>query len=94
MIAIICGQRRLIPRSGRYFKITGFTKEAIIGKNVKEVIPDIEKIWIEIYGKVAMEGISVNFEMESAALGKKFKVNAYSPCKGQFATIFDEISEY
>jgi len=82
---------RFLQANDSFEKITGFSTNEIIGKTVKEVIPSIEEYWISIYGKVAMEGKPYSFEMESKALNKKFKVNAYSPQKGQFATIFEEI---
>lgn len=71
-------------------KITGLKRENVIGKKVKEVIPNIEKKWIDIYGKIAMENGQKVFEMTSKALNKNFKVNAFSPKKGQFATLFEE----
>ncbi len=72
-------------------KITGFYKFNVIGRNVKNLIPDLEEKWIEIYGKVATTGESYSFEMFSDTMNRKFKVNAFSPKRGQFATIFDEV---
>ncbi|OFX18910.1 MAG: hypothetical protein A2033_12235 [Bacteroidetes bacterium GWA2_31_9] len=82
---------KFIDLNESYEKITGLKKKNIIGKTVKEVIPGIEEKWIEIYGKVALNDEKYNFEMDAKVLGKKFKVNAFSPIKGQFATLFDEI---
>jgi len=68
-----------------------FEKSKTIGKTVKQLIPDLEQKWIEIYGNVAQTSQPYMFEMEAKALNKKFRVNAYSPKKGQFATLFEEI---
>jgi len=73
--------------------LTGLKKETVIGKRIKEVVPNIEEEWIQIYGKVATNGESISFEMKSEILNKNYRVHAYSPQKGQFATIFDEIKD-
>lgn len=75
---------------------TGLKREKIIGKNVTEVLPDIEHDpagWIERYGKVALKGKSIRFENYSEQLKKWYSVLVYSPQKGYFATIFQDITE-
>lgn len=75
---------------------TGLKREKIIGKNVTKVLPDIEHDpagWIERYGKVALKGKSIRFENYSEQLKKWYSVSAYSPQKGYFATIFQDITE-
>ncbi|MDO9576261.1 MAG: response regulator [Candidatus Cloacimonadales bacterium] len=76
--------------------LTGLKRENIIGKRVTEVLPGIENDpsgWIEKYGKVALTGRSVRFENFSTNFKKWFSVNAYSPQKGYFVTIFEDITE-
>lgn len=73
--------------------ITGLKAENIIGKTLLEVMPQSEKYWIETYGKVALTGEKVQFENFSVQIGKHFNVRAYSPRKGEFVTIFFDISE-
>ena len=72
-------------------KITGLKRTEIIGKTIREVLPDVEDLWIERYGKVAMEIGHLVFEEYSKDLKKMFRINAYAPKKGQFATLFEEI---
>ncbi len=76
-------------------EMTGLKKELIIGKTVKECIPDIVKDdfnWIEFYGEVAINGIDRDFEKHSEYLGKTYRVYVYSPEKYYFVTIFIDIS--
>ncbi|MBN2525572.1 MAG: PAS domain S-box protein [Deltaproteobacteria bacterium] len=76
--------------------ITGLKSDAIIGRKVTEVLPGIEKDpadWIGRYGRVALGGGEIRFDQESASLKQWFSVSAYSPQKGQFATIFEDITE-
>ena len=63
------------------------------GKSVKEVLPDTEALWIEKYGKVAIEGIPIDFESYSKALDRHYKIFAYCPQKNRFASIFLDITD-
>lgn len=75
-------------------KITGLHASEVIGKNVLKIFPHTEKYWIETYGKVALTGETIVFENYSEDLQKHFQVHAYSPKKGQFAVIFNDITDY
>ena len=77
-------------------KLTGLKRENIIGKRATEIVPGIENDpadWIGTYGKVALTGKETTFENYSEALKKWFSVSAYSPQKGYFVAIFDDITE-
>lgn len=75
--------------------ITGLKKEEIVGKKSTEVLPgtNTDFDWIGTYGKIALEGGETRFEAHSKPLNKWFSVSAYSPEKGHFITIFDDITE-
>ena len=77
-------------------KMTGLKREKIIGKKVTDVLPGIEKDpadWIGVYGKVALTGEPVQFENYAAPLGIWYRVIAYSPEKGYFVALFENITE-
>ncbi|MCE5182111.1 MAG: EAL domain-containing protein [Betaproteobacteria bacterium] len=89
-----------IPCDFRYLEInpaferlTGLRRDAVVGKRVREVMPGIEPVWIETYGRVALNGESARFQDYVADLGIYFDVMAFSPEKGRFATIFDNVTE-
>lgn len=71
---------------------TGLVAENIIGRKVTEVLPGTEKYWIDIYGKVALTGESIDFENYHSELQRYFRVSAFSPQKGFFAVIFENIT--
>jgi len=58
-------------------KQTGL-KDAI-GKTARELVPDLEARWFEIYGKVALTGEPIRFVEGSQALGRWFEVYAFRP---------------
>lgn len=76
--------------------LTGLKKDFVIGKRVTEVLPNITNDpanWIGVYGKVALTGQPTTFENYSAPLTKWYSVSAYSPRKGYFVAIFEDITE-
>ncbi len=77
-------------------QFTGLRKEEIIGKRATEVAPSIEGPEfdrIEAYGKVALTGEQIALEQHSARMDRWYKVRAYSPRRGYFATLFEDITE-
>ena len=73
-------------------KINSMKKEEVINKKVSEVfgfklVPDLEK-----YAQVALQGKEKVFETYIPRHGKYFKVVSYSPRKGYFVTIFEDIT--
>ncbi len=84
---------RFIEVNPAFEALTGLKYKEIAGKRVLEVLPETESYWIDIYGKIALEGGSVRFDNYSAALDKHFEVIAFSPEKRKFAVIFVDITE-
>ena len=71
----------------------GLKKEDVIGKTVLELLPKLEKFWIEKYGLVALSQSSIKFENYSSELDKYFEVYAFSPKLGQFACVSKDITQ-
>ncbi|HPG38903.1 MAG TPA: PAS domain S-box protein [bacterium] len=75
-------------------QLTGLPVKKIIGKKVTEVIPGIEKSpFIQKYGQVALTGKPISFEQFAPGINKYYKINAFSPGKGLFATIFVDVTD-
>ena len=74
-------------------RLTGLQASNILGRYVKEIIPDVEQSWIDTYGKVALTGQPTQFEDYSASIGKYYDVAAFSPEHGYFAVVISDISE-
>ncbi len=79
-----------------FLTIIGKTRQAVIGKKVTEIIPGIEKDevnWIEFFGEVALTQQPKQVKQHSALLKKWFRISVFSPEKGYFITLFDDITE-
>lgn len=83
---------RFLDINSAFEAITGLKKELLIGKTVKETLPNTEQYWIDVYGKVALTGKPCNLENYSIELDKYFDVRAFCPSIGQFATIITDIT--
>ena len=83
---------RFINVNDSFERLTGLKKENIIGKTVLEVLPETEKYWIDTYGKVTQTGNPIQLENYSRSLDRYYSISAYSPQKGQFAVIIDDIT--
>jgi PAS domain S-box-containing protein len=84
---------RFLAVNPAFERMTGLPADVVVGKTVKEVLPGIERTWIEKYGKVALTGEPATFESYSADLNKHFEVTAFRPAPNQFATIFADVTE-
>ncbi|MFX0123112.1 MAG: PAS domain-containing protein [Candidatus Hodarchaeota archaeon] len=77
-------------------EIIGIKKEMIIRKRISKAFPGIEndlQDWIQIFGEVALNRRSTTLEQYSAALKKWFSICVFSPSKGQFVTLFWDITK-
>ena len=77
-------------------KLTGVNWSKEIGKTALTVIPDLEKKWIEMYGRAAVQGESIRFQGYVESFKKWFDIYATpvgKPGSGRFATIAKDITE-
>jgi PAS domain S-box-containing protein len=75
-------------------KLTGLKN--VVGKRVTEVLPGIRESDPElfaVYGRVASTGTPEVFEVYLDALKTWFAISAYSPKKGQFVAVFDNVTD-
>ena len=66
------------------------------GQLMRELVPDHEAYWFEIYGNVALTGQSVRVVKEAKALGRWFDVTAYRvgrPESRNVAILFNDVTE-
>lgn len=83
---------RFISVNPAFERLTGLPACAIIGKRVREILPDIEDSWIERYGKVVLEQQPTSFTQYSPDLDRHFSVSAYCTAPDEFACLFTDIT--
>lgn len=75
-------------------RLTGLS--GIRGKRVMEVLPDIRRFHpglFETYGRVASTGLPESFEIDFIPLKMWMRVSVFSPEKGFFVAVFENVSE-
>jgi len=78
----------------RFEQLTGLDADEVVGRPATEVIDGLEETpFIEIYGEVALEGTTAEFEQYSAPLDRYYEVSAFSPQPGECICIFSDITE-
>jgi diguanylate cyclase (GGDEF)-like protein/PAS domain S-box-containing protein len=66
-----------------------------VGRTVREMVPDIEASWIELYGKVALTGEPLRFVDWAQSMGRWFDVYAFrvdAPADRRVALLFNDIT--
>ena len=71
---------------------TGLKAENLIGRTVREVLPETEPYWIERFGQVALTGQSDHFEQWSQALERWYQVSAFQTSRWQFGVVFLDVT--
>jgi PAS domain S-box-containing protein len=84
---------RYLEVNPAFERYTGLTKERVTGRTARELFPDAEQSWFDVFGKVALTGIPAHFEARFGPLGRWFDVHAYRVAPGRFATVFFDITQ-
>ena len=77
-----------------YEQIIGLKKKDAIGRKATDVYKVNTAPYLDIYREVALTGDTQTFETYFPPLAKHFQVSVFSPSKGKFVTIFQDISEH
>lgn len=83
----------IIDTNPAYGKQLGFERESVVGKTSREAYHVDKPPYLDLYKEVALTGEPGTFEAYFPPLKKYFSVSVYSPGKGSFATIFEDITD-
>lgn len=83
---------RFLEVNPQFERMTGLV--GAVGRTALELVPGLERHWIETYGRVALEGQPARTEQGAAAMGRWFDVFA-TPVEphGRFAVVFRDVTE-
>ncbi|MFZ4546895.1 MAG: PAS domain S-box protein, partial [Bacteroidales bacterium] len=83
----------IIETNPAFGLILGIDRTTLNGKTSREAYKVDEPPFFETYLQVALSGEAKVFETYFPPLDKHFSISVYSPYKGSFATIFNDITE-
>jgi PAS domain S-box-containing protein len=78
----------------RFEKVLGITKEQAVGQKASVLYGTGQAPYLDMYAKVADTGESTSFEVFFEPMQKHFHIAVFSPTKGQFATVFQDITKH
>jgi PAS domain S-box-containing protein len=88
---------RWLEVNPQFEHLTGLSRaEVLSGQTIRQVAPDLEERWFQIYGRVAQTGEPVRFEEHSPSLDRWFDVYAFrigEPQLRRVAVLFNNISD-
>jgi len=84
---------RYLDANSVFERHAGISPQKVIGKTVREVFLQVDPRSIQNYGRVALTGEPITMEYFSSLVNRHLSVRAFSPKRGQFATIFEDITE-
>ena len=96
---IVCDEQgrpsdyRFLAVNPAFERMVGRKAADIVGKTSREVLPETEPVCVETYGNVALTGNPAFFDNFSPAVGRHFEVTVFRAAPGQFACIFNDVTE-
>jgi PAS domain S-box-containing protein len=84
---------RLLDVNPAFERITGISRERAVGAPASALYGGGVPPYLDIYARVAASGRHESFETRFEPLGKDFRISAFSPGEGRFATVFEDITE-
>jgi len=84
---------RFLSVNPAFEKLTGLRADIITGKTALEVIPGLERVWLEKYFSVVETGEPLYFEQHAANLDRYYEGTAYRNAPEQFTVVFVDTTE-
>jgi len=84
---------RIVDVNPKYEEITKLEKDAILNKLASQIYGSDEPPYLDIYSQVALTGKPKQFETYFPPMEKHFLISVFSPEKGKFATVFEDITD-
>ena len=84
---------RYLAVNPAFEKLTGISAAVILGKTIREVKPDTEDYWIEVFGSVALTGVPRAYVNFSRELGRYYDTWTFQTGPGGFAVMFSDVTD-
>lgn len=84
---------RYLEVNPRFEQIIGLSRDQIIGRRYRELVPVDTTQWLDNYFSVAVTGIPVTYEFYSREYNMYFETYSYQPVKGQVSVHVKDVTE-
>jgi PAS domain S-box-containing protein len=89
----LAAEYRILDVNAAFEKLLMIHRDDVIGRLSCDAYGVHEPPYLKIYANVAASGQAKIFETYYPPMEKHFMISVYSPKKGQFATVFEDITE-
>lgn len=84
---------KIIDTNPRYEEILNLKNDDVTGRPASEIYNTFPPPFLDIYARVAETGEPEKFDTWFPPMKKHFLISTFSPARGQFATVFEDITE-
>ena len=93
---VVCDQSggpadyRFLEVNPAFERLIGLQRADLIGRRVREIMPGMEKSWIDTYDRVVVTGMPAELERYVAVLGRHYRARCYAPEQNRLVVIFED----
>ena len=84
---------RFLNVNPAYEKLLGRTRQQLVYRQIREIMPDIEMDWIQLCGEVALMGQTKKVRVYVKQLKRYLDISLHCPKPGRFALLARDITE-
>jgi PAS domain S-box-containing protein len=84
---------RYLAANPAFERLTGLRISDLLGRTMRQLLPQVEPLWIDTFTEVVQTGTPVRFERFSPEFNRHFEITAYQPAPKQFACLLDDVTE-
>lgn len=83
---------RFLAVNPAFERMTGLKAGQVAGRTLREVFPDADPAWVEIYGRVVATGEPAHLERYSRELDRWYEITAFRVKDRLFACLFQDVT--
>jgi PAS domain S-box-containing protein len=83
---------RVLELNPAFEPLLGMPVTAVLGRTIREVFPDYDDWWIEIYARVVERDEPAHFERYLRETDRWYSISAYPRGDGQFAVLYRDVT--
>ena len=84
---------RLIAANPQYERLVGVPVAEAVGRLAQEIVPGLERWWVDTFARIVASGEAEHFEHEASAIDRWYAIDAFPRGGDRFALLYDDITD-
>ncbi|AMB43950.1 MULTISPECIES: GAF domain-containing protein [Methylobacteriaceae] len=84
---------RYIELNPAFERLVGLPAAEARGRTGREVVPDLDRWWVETYERIAATGLPARLEHTDTPMGRWFEVSVYPQANDRVLILYDDVTE-